>query len=86
MNKNKLWSNDFTIEKGLVEYLNKNKKYSTEKTIDKTVIYVGMGTCGLGAGAAKTLEKINTYLEENKINADVVETGCIGFCSQEPLV
>jgi NADH:ubiquinone oxidoreductase subunit F (NADH-binding)/Pyruvate/2-oxoacid:ferredoxin oxidoreductase delta subunit/NADH:ubiquinone oxidoreductase subunit E len=56
------------------------------KKIDKPVIYVGAGTCGLGAGAGETLEKIKNYLEENKIEADLKEVGCIGFCVEEPLV
>ena len=54
--------------------------------LDKPVIYVGMGTCGLGAGAGKTLEKVRQYLSEKKIEADVVQVGCIGMCSAEPLL
>jgi NADH:ubiquinone oxidoreductase subunit F (NADH-binding)/NAD-dependent dihydropyrimidine dehydrogenase PreA subunit len=50
------------------------------------VIYVGAGTCGLGAGAAATLEAIESYLELHQVEADVVEVGCIGFCAGEPLV
>lgn len=56
------------------------------ETINKPVIFVGAGTCGLGAGAAKTLEAIKTYLQTKSIDADVLETGCIGLCSAEPLV
>ena len=50
------------------------------------VIYVGAGTCGLGAGAGKTLTAVKTYLARNNVKADVVEVGCIGLCSAEPLV
>jgi len=85
-NKNRLWSNESKINKDFADYLSNKKDYNPKKMDDKTVIYVGMGTCGLGAGAAKTLESINTYLEEKDIAAEVIETGCIGFCSQEPLV
>jgi NADH:ubiquinone oxidoreductase subunit F (NADH-binding)/(2Fe-2S) ferredoxin len=56
------------------------------ENIDKPVIFVGTGTCGLGAGADKTLNAVNIYLEKNKINAEVIETGCIGLCSSEPLM
>ncbi|MDL2226294.1 4Fe-4S binding protein [Deltaproteobacteria bacterium OttesenSCG-928-M10] len=56
-----------------------------EKT-DIPIIRVGAGTCGLGAGADKTLAAIKNYLAEKKLKARLVEVGCIGLCSQEPLV
>ncbi|HBO44805.1 MAG TPA: NADH-quinone oxidoreductase subunit F, partial [Planctomycetaceae bacterium] len=49
-------------------------------------IYVGAGTCGLGAGAAGTLAAIRRYLKAHAIAADIVEVGCIGLCAAEPLV
>ncbi len=53
----------------------------------RPVIFVGTGTCGLGAGAGKTLLAIRTYLEAHpEVDADVVEVGCIGLCVEEPLV
>ncbi len=56
--------------------------------IDTTlpVIYLGAGTCGLGAGARKTLAAIEAYLAEHAIAASIVEVGCIGLCAEEPLV
>lgn len=56
------------------------------QAVDKPVIFVGAGTCGLGAGAGKTLRAIRSYLEEKKLDIQVIETGCIGLCSSEPLV
>lgn len=56
------------------------------KNIQKPVIFVGAGTCGLGAGAEKTLKKIKSYLVDKQLDADIVEVGCIGLCSAEPLV
>ncbi|MDR3108773.1 MAG: 4Fe-4S binding protein [Planctomycetaceae bacterium] len=56
------------------------------QSVSKPVIYIGTGTCGLGAGAAFTLEKIKQYLDTKKIDAEIVEVGCIGFCAVEPLV
>lgn len=56
------------------------------EVIDKPVIYVGAGTCGLGAGADKTIKAIHSYLSEKKIEAQVIEVGCIGLCSSEPIV
>lgn len=55
-------------------------------SVSKPVILVGAGTCGLGAGANKTLEAIRQFLVGKNIEADVLEVGCIGLCSAEPLV
>ena len=54
--------------------------------VARPVIFVGTGTCGLGAGAGKTLEAIRAYLADRRIEADLVEVGCIGLCSEEPIV
>ncbi len=54
--------------------------------VEKPVIYLGAGTCGLGAGAGKTLDSIKTYLDTNSIDAEIVEVGCIGLCAAEPIV
>ncbi len=56
------------------------------ETLKKPVIYVGAGTCGMAAGAGKTLEAAREYLKANKIDADIVEVGCIGYCAAEPLL
>lgn len=50
------------------------------------VIFVGAGTCGLGAGAAATLKAVKKYLSDHELEAEIVEVGCIGFCTAEPLV
>ncbi|MDZ7741700.1 MAG: SLBB domain-containing protein [Bacteroidota bacterium] len=54
--------------------------------VDKTTIYIGAGTCGLGAGAGKTLQAVNQYIDEHKLDAEVIQVGCIGLCSAEPLM
>jgi NADH:ubiquinone oxidoreductase subunit F (NADH-binding)/Pyruvate/2-oxoacid:ferredoxin oxidoreductase delta subunit len=54
--------------------------------VEKPVIYVGAGTCGLVAGARQTLEMIQLYLADHRIKAEVIELGCIGLCSAEPMV
>ncbi|MFW5839459.1 MAG: CCxxC motif-containing NuoF prefix domain-containing protein, partial [Planctomycetota bacterium] len=43
--------------------------------LTKPAIFVGAGTCGLGAGAGKTLKKLRAWLENKNIDADVVEVG-----------
>lgn len=51
-----------------------------------TVITVGMGTCGIAAGARETLQAIQEELNKRQIDALVVTAGCIGVCIREPLV
>ncbi len=50
------------------------------------VFYIGAGTCGLGAGADKTIEAIRHFVRERNIQARIVRVGCIGLCCEEPLV
>jgi hypothetical protein len=54
--------------------------------INKPVIYIGTGTCGMVAGAQETLDAIRKYLEEKRIETRIIEVGCIGLCSYEPIV
>ncbi|MCF7884946.1 MAG: NADH-quinone oxidoreductase subunit NuoF [Candidatus Marinimicrobia bacterium] len=68
------------------EEIKEGIKKIKRKNIDKPIIYIGAGTCGLGAGAGETLEKIEEYLAEKNIEVDIKEVGCIGFCVEEPLV
>lgn len=51
-----------------------------------TTITVGMGTCGIAAGAREVMRTILDELAKREIDAHVVTTGCIGMCSKEPLV
>lgn len=52
----------------------------------KTQIFVGMGTCGIAAGGRAVMDAILEELENRKIDARVIQTGCIGMCEKEPLV
>ena len=49
-------------------------------------IMVGMGTCGIAAGAEDVLDTINRELSQNGIQSDVISVGCIGLCYAEPLI
>jgi len=51
-------------------------------------IIVGMGTCGIAAGAKQILDAFIVGLDEHKL-ADsclVRQTGCMGLCHSEPTV
>lgn len=50
-------------------------------------VIVGMGTCGIAAGARETMKAVLDFIEENKVeNVVVTQTGCIGICEQEPIL
>ncbi|HER44277.1 MAG TPA: NADH-quinone oxidoreductase subunit F, partial [Candidatus Eisenbacteria bacterium] len=51
-----------------------------------TKVIVGMGTCGLSAGARQVYEKFESILEENPGVFELSGTSCIGMCYREPLV
>jgi NADP-reducing hydrogenase subunit HndB len=51
-------------------------------------VIVGMGTCGIAAGAKRTLDAFLKSLDENKLVETVLvrQTGCMGLCNVEPTV
>jgi NADP-reducing hydrogenase subunit HndB len=60
-------------------------KISRRQATNATIT-VGMGTCGIAAGARETMQAILSELERRDINVHVTTVGCIGMCSREPLV
>ena len=52
----------------------------------KTTVTVGLGSCGIAAGAGKTYEKIRALRETEKLDFILKKTSCIGMCYREPLV
>jgi NADH:ubiquinone oxidoreductase subunit F (NADH-binding)/(2Fe-2S) ferredoxin len=63
--------------------INRQLKYASN---EKPVIFIGMGTCGLASGADKVKNAIEDELKKQNINADIVKTGCVGYCAKEPIV
>ena len=56
------------------------------RTQTGTRIIIGMGTCGIAAGAREVMHAVLRELETRKIEAHVETVGCVGMCAQEPLV
>jgi len=54
----------------------------------ETQVIVGMGTCGIAAGAKATLDAFITGIDKNKLidSCLVRQTGCMGLCHSEPTV
>jgi NADP-reducing hydrogenase subunit HndB len=71
--------------------LRDQKKGEVEKrdVEGKTIqIIVGMGTCGIAAGAKLTFDAIVQALDDQKLGSQVLvrQTGCMGLCYVEPTV
>ncbi len=49
-------------------------------------ITIGMGTCGIAAGARESLHAIERELEKRGLEATITQVGCVGMCSYEPMV
>ena len=49
-------------------------------------IIIGMGTCGLAAGAKGTMDAFLSALSENNLMENVIvrQVGCMGLCHSEP--
>jgi NADH-quinone oxidoreductase subunit F len=49
-------------------------------------ILVGLGTCGIAAGAEETYRALGEKVAAAGLKAEVVKTGCVGLCYREPMV
>jgi NADH-quinone oxidoreductase subunit F len=52
----------------------------------RTRVIVGLGTCGIAAGAEDTYAAIERKLKDSPNGFELGRTGCVGMCYQEPLV
>jgi NADH-quinone oxidoreductase subunit F len=50
------------------------------------VFFVGTATCGRAAGATEMIDRLRTEIQARGTEARVIETGCLGPCSLEPLM
>ncbi|MCF8227898.1 MAG: NADH-quinone oxidoreductase subunit NuoF [Bacteroidales bacterium] len=49
-------------------------------------VIVGLGSCGIAAGAAKVFDKIQALKKVENLDIELKKTSCIGMCYREPLV
>jgi NADP-reducing hydrogenase subunit HndB len=63
------------------------EKMKVKTAAGQIEVIVGMGTCGIAAGARETMKAIlETIQTENMLGIVVKQTGCIGLCEKEPIV
>lgn len=61
--------------------------YKIESKEEKIEILVGMGSCGIAAGAKKVYEVLEKEIEKRGLsNIELKITGCLGLCFSEPNV
>ena len=66
----------------------KQKAMEMREGTNKDVqVIVGMGTCGIAAGAKETFAAlVDTLTEKGLTNVLIRQTGCMGLCHSEPTV
>jgi NADP-reducing hydrogenase subunit HndB len=63
------------------------EKRKLKETSGQAQVIVGMGTCGIAAGARDTMKAILETIESRNLSGILVtQTGCIGLCEKEPIV
>lgn len=76
--------------KNLSSYNELRKKILENKQLlnyEKPIIVrIAMATCGLASGAGNIKEYFEKELAKRNINAQIVSTGCMGYCYAEPTV
>jgi len=53
---------------------------------ERVKLKVGLGTCGVAAGARETYQALVAQVKEKGLDVEVSRTACIGFCQREPLI
>jgi NADH-quinone oxidoreductase subunit F len=51
-----------------------------------TKVIVGLGSCGIAAGAGKVYDELLRIREADNLDFELKKTSCIGMCFKEPLV
>lgn len=49
-------------------------------------VVVGLGSCGIAAGANKVFDKLQSEITERELDIDLQKTGCVGMCHLEPII
>ncbi|MBU3930274.1 4Fe-4S binding protein [bacterium] len=68
-----------------------NLRKAGEKGLQKIIsgrvrVAVGTGTCGIGNGAKELHRAFEKRFNKKGEKVSIVETGCFGFCTEEPIV
>jgi len=76
--------------KNISKFNELRKKIQTNKiNLNKEkpiIVRIAMATCGLASGAGNIKEYFEKELAKRNINAQIISTGCMGYCFAEPTV
>ncbi|MFB6319882.1 NADH-ubiquinone oxidoreductase-F iron-sulfur binding region domain-containing protein [Saccharicrinis sp. FJH54] len=54
--------------------------------MQNTKVIVGLGSCGVAAGASKVYTKLQQLKDAEHLDFELAKTSCVGMCYKEPLV
>ncbi len=74
------------VDTTVIDLSEKKKKKIKHIGNKKPLVFVGAGSCGIAAGAQETLNAVNSFIDKNNIDAEVIKVGCVGCCFLEPIV
>lgn len=64
-----------------------SQKATEARKQNERQVIIGMGTCGIAAGAREVMTAVLEELKKRNItDVTVLQTGCIGMCQKEPLL
>ncbi|HHV34299.1 MAG TPA: (2Fe-2S) ferredoxin domain-containing protein [Syntrophomonadaceae bacterium] len=75
-----------TNREELKKYREEAQKEISARNAEEIRVIVGMGTCGIAAGARDFMTAVLEEVNNRNLQVTVTQTGCIGMCEQEPLV
>lgn len=65
----------------------KKQYFGKKGAAERIEVIIGMGSCGIAAGAKKTWDVFEKAMKDAGIeNGLIKQTGCMGMCSVEPTV
>jgi NADH-quinone oxidoreductase subunit F len=67
-------------------YTDALEQWQALQTSSVPVLYVGAATCGRAAGAGEVMARLQAEIRDKRIDAKLVEVGCLGLCCFEPMV
>lgn len=72
----------------MISLAEKRKEYQNRlaEKAKKTIIVVGMGTCGIAAGGDKVWQALENAVKNKNLDIELVYSGCIGLCYVEPIM
>lgn len=74
--------------KSIEDFKDLNKKLKSAK-LNKSntlTVKVSMSTCGIASGAKETMDYLINEFDNQAIDAEVIKTGCMGYCYAEPTI